>query len=87
MSDQKMNSIQDTQEIIKFIDNHELKDKIIAMFLLGVSDTTGWSFCVNESDEFKVIENKVLALNYDSSSFGFMMRSIEQAINARNEAK
>ena len=78
---------QDTQEVIEFIDNHELKDKIIAMFLQGVSDTTGWSFCVNESDEFKVIENKVLALNYDSYGFGFMMRSIEHAIKARDGAK
>jgi hypothetical protein len=77
----------DTQEIIKFIDNHELKDKIIAMFLQGVSHDTGWMFCGKESDEFKAIQNKVLALNYDSSGFGVMMRSIEQAINARNEAK
>ena len=87
MSDQKMNPIQDTQEIIKFIDNHELKDKIIAMFIKGVSDDTGWMYCVNKSDEFQVIQKKVWELNYDSSGFGFMMRSIEQAINARNEAK
>tara|TARA_S200000501_G_C20452761_1_gene581600 strand:+ start:321 stop:584 length:264 start_codon:yes stop_codon:yes gene_type:complete len=87
MSDPEMNLIKDTQEIIKFIDNHELKDNIIAMFLQGVPDDTGWMFCRKESDHFKAIQNKVLALNYDSSGFGVMMRSIEQAINARNEAK
>ncbi len=83
----EMDSEKDTDRALEFIENHELKDEIITLFRNGVSDTTGWMFTQNETPEFKVIQSKVLEMNYDSSGFGFMMRQIEHRLNEDKAAQ
>ena len=73
----------DTQKAINFIDNHELKDDIIAMYIEGPPEDKGFMWCSNDTPAKKIMEAFVLSMGYDSSAYGIMQRRIQGAVKSR----
>ena len=80
------------------INQHNLKQHIISMFIKGPPENEGFMWCESnggpdcywteeESQGLKYVENLVLGKGWDSSGYGFMMRFIQQKIVELNRVE
>lgn len=76
----------DLDALICFINTHEKCNNIKKMFKKGPDPKYGFMWTDNnwwtdeESNALRIISNKVLSLDWDSSGYGFMMRLVQRTI-------
>jgi len=75
-----MNWERDCKKALTFIEEHELRDKIISMYIKGPPKDTGFSWWQNDTPEFRVMHGFILDMDYDSSAYACMHRKIQAAI-------
>ncbi len=72
--------------IMKYISSQDLRNDIFSLFIKGPDPDTGfmWTptewWSENEAKGLKIVSEKVLELDWDSSGYGFMMRLIQQEV-------
>lgn len=76
----KMNWEGDCKKALKFIEEHELRDKIITMYIHGPPEDKGFSWWQNDTPEFSAMHGFILAMDYDSSAYAVMHRKIQESI-------
>jgi hypothetical protein len=70
----------DCNKAVAFITNHELRNKIVSMYIGGPPKDKGFMWWENDSEEFKAMDKFILAMDYDGSAYACMHRRIQAAI-------
>ena len=81
----------DIIDIVKQINNHENKNSIVSVFMRGPPKNDGFMWCdkeggpdkwwsIEEAEGLKFVSELVLNLGWDSSSYGIMLRKIQNEI-------
>lgn len=78
----------DSEKIMRFIETHPKFDAIYSAFMKGPDPQSGFMWTTTEwwspeeGEAIKIVSNKVLDYDWDSSGYGYMMRVIESKIKA-----
>ena len=78
----------DSEKIMIFIESHPKFDAIYRAFMKGPDPQSGFQWTttewwsLEEGEAIKIVSNKVLDYDWDSSGYGYMMRVIESKIKA-----
>ena len=78
----------DSKKIMRFIESHPKFDAIYSAFMKGPDPQSGFMWTTTEwwspeeGEAIKIVSNKVLDYDWDSSGYGYMMRVIESKIKA-----
>lgn len=78
----------DSEKIMRFIESHPKFDAIYSAFMKGPDPQSGFMWTTTEwwspeeGEAIKIVSNKVLDYDWDSSGYGYMMRVIESKIKA-----
>ena len=78
----------DSEKIMRFIESHPKFDAIYSAFMKGPDPQSGFMWTTTEwwspeeGEAIKIVSNKVLDYDWDSSGYGYMMRIIESKIKA-----
>ena len=75
-----MNWDSDCKKALTFIEEHELRDKIISMYIKGPPEDKGFSWWQNDTPEYIAMHGFILAMDYDSSAYAVMHRKIQESI-------
>ena len=76
----------DSEAIMRFIESHELFNDIYSAFIKGPKPGEGFMWTPDswwvggEKEAVKIVSDKVLEYNWDSSGYGYMMRVIQAKI-------
>lgn len=76
----------DSEAIMRFIESHPLFNDIYTAFVKGPKPGCGFMWTPDswwvgrEKEGIKIVSNKVLDYDWDSSGYGYMMRFIESKI-------
>lgn len=78
----------DSEAIMRFIESHPLFNDIYSAFMKGPKPGEGFMWTPDswwvggEKEAVKIVSNKVLDYDWDSSGYGYMMRVIQGKIQA-----
>ena len=78
----------DSEEIMRFIESHPQFNDIYSAFMKGPEPGSGFMWTPDswwvggEKEAVKIVSNKVLDYDWDSSGYGYMMRVIQGKIQA-----
>ena len=78
-----------TEKALSFIDAHEQRDGILAMYHKGPPVDKGFSWCsaadfpAPQGEAFDIMKHFVLREGYDSSAYAMMHRAVQKALKDR----
>lgn len=78
----------DSEKIMRFIESHPKFDAIYRAFMKGPDPQSGFMWTTTEwwspeeGEAIEIVSNKVLDYDWDSTGYGYMMRVIQDKIQA-----